>query len=886
MKYNHEKIEKKWQKEWEKKQLYKTQDTKEESKPFDKAQGKENFYALVEFPYPSGNLHAGHWYAFSVPDIFVRLRRMQGYDVMFPIGFDAFGLPAENAAIKRKLNPRTWTESNIAYMRKQLRSMGASFDWSRETVTCDPDYYRWTQWIFLQFFKKGLAYQAETPVNWCPKDKTVLANEQVVAGRCERCGGVIEQRMMKQWMLKITDYAEQLLKGLDKLNWPEEIKEAQRNWIGKSEGAEIDFLIRNFQFSIKVFTTRPDTLFGATYIVLAPEHEAIQKLKSKIKNWEEVKNYIKTTQSKTELERQQGEKDKTGVELKGVRAINPATKEDIPIFIADYVLAHYGTGAIMAVPAHDERDFKFAKKFKLSIRYVVSEENRLESGENVQRTFSPSEPANDALDTAQRRVDEQREKSSSGLRREENNRFYSAYIGNGILINSGKFNGMKSEDAKRTITEFVGGKMTSRYRLRDWVLSRQRYWGTPIPVVHCRPPARLPDGQAGGCGVVAVPEKDLPVKLPDIKDYLPTGDGKSPLAKAMKWVKTKCPKCGSSAERETDTMDTFVDSSWYFLRYCDPHNKKKFADAKKMRLWMPVDRYSGGAEHTTMHLLYSRFWMKAMHDCGFVELDEPYAVRMNRGIILGPDGQKMSKSRGNVVDPDEYVTKLGADTVRMYLAFIGPYSEVGSYPWDPRGILGIRRFLDRIWALGQKLSIDPRIAGSPPANWRAGDADSEIKQLERLLHKTIKKVTEDIEAFRFNTAISQLMIFFNEMEKFSGKSDPPVGGPDFQTFLKLLAPLAPHLAEELWQRLGNPIAKSIHQEPWPRYNPKLIEDETFELVIQINGKVRDKVKAPIDISQKEAEVLTFSREKVKNILGANQPRRVIFIPKRLINLVV
>ncbi|MFC1594855.1 leucine--tRNA ligase [Patescibacteria group bacterium] len=811
MQYSHRKIEKKWQKEWLKKEFYKTSD---------KVEDKKNFYALIEFPYPSGNLHAGHWYAYAIPDIFARMKRMQGLNIMFPIGFDAFGLPAENAAIKHGKNPKKWTYGNIDYMREQLNAMGSSFDWSREVITCDPDYYKWTQWIFLQFFKKGLAYQGETCVNWCPSCKTVLANEQVNAGWCERCGSGVEQKMMKQWMLKITDYADKLLEGSEKLDWPKEIKDAQRNWIGKSEGAMIDFKMQDTRlrgqanYKIQIFTTRPDTLFGATYMVLAPEHKLVEDLKNNIENWNDVEKYIKKTKSKTELERQQ-DKEKTGIELKGIKAINPANNEEIPIWIADYVLAGYGTGAIMAVPAHDERDYEFAKKFNIEIIPVIDSDKKIE-GE--------------------------------------------AYINEGKMINSGKFNGMDSEKAKKEITEFVHGKLTSQYKLRDWVVSRQRYWGVPIPIIHCEK-----------CGAQPVDEKELPVELPEVKDYMPTGDGKSPLAKVEKWVNAKCPKCGEKAERETDTLDTFVDSSWYFLRYCDPKNKKEFASQEKMKKWMPVDIYSGGAEHTTMHLLYSRFFIKAMHDLKLIDCDEPYTIRRNRGIILGPDGQKMSKSRGNVVDPDEYVKKFGADTVRMYLAFIGPYNEVGSYPWDPQGILGIRRFLDRVWNLGSKKNFDThqKLQDSPAL---------------RLLHKTIKKVTEDVEEFKFNTAISQLMIFSNLMDKSSSTGKAEFVSDIYRTFLILLSPFAPYITEEIWHNLGN--KESIHQEPWPKYDSKLVEDDVFQLVIQVDGKLRDSIEVPMGISQKDAEKQALASKNVQKYLNGKKPKKVIFVPKRLINIVI
>ena len=991
--YDHKKIEKKWQRAWEKSGIYKTPDKKK---------GVENFYSLVEFPYPSGNLHTGHWYAFAMPDIFVRKKRMEGKNILFPMGFDAFGLPAENAALKRGINPKKWTEDNIDYMRKQLKSMGASFDWDREVNTSSPEYYKWTQWIFLKFFEKGLAYQSETAVNWCPKDKTVLANEQVVGGKCERCGSEVEQKIMKQWMLKITDYAERLLSGLEKLNWKEEIKEAQRNWIGKSEGAEIDFQIKGAPFykgvvlfasnnqgklkrmrklfkeaglaislklpkeigiddcgveedgktlaenaekkaralagktdlpvladdsgffidgaeidpitvkrnalkgkgekslsveevgklmneyyrkiavdrggsvdaewknalclvtpekivihvetirpviltdklrgqmdpymplrplyiskvtgkyvleqteqeelkelspitegikklftpSIKVFTTRADTLFGATYLVLAPEHPFVEigNRKSLFGNKKEIDAYLKKARLKTPLQRQQEAKEKTGVELKGITAINPANGEEISIWVSDYVLWGYGAGAIMAVPQHDERDRAFAEKFGLPI---------------VDRPLV----------------------------------------------------------TKEEIIKKFGGKEVIQYRLRDWVVSRQRYWGVPIPIVRCEK-----------CGPQAVQEKDLPILLPEIKDYKPRSDGKSPLAKAKGWLDARCPSCGGMAERETDTLDTFVDSSWYFLRYCDPKNKKKFADSKKIEAWMPVDLYSGGAEHTTMHLLYSRFWYKAMFDLGLIPKDigdEPYLERRNRGIILGPDGQKMSKSRGNIIDPDEYVQKFGADTVRMYLAFLGPYNEVGSYPWDPHGILGIRRFLGRVWALASSKFF----ALNPPSETSGGSDASQNLDATRALHKTIKKVTEDIDAFQFNTAISALMVLLNKMEKLQN-----IDYKLWTDFLKLLAPFAPHLTEEMWAKLGN--KKSTHLEGWPEFDPKLTEEGAFELVVQINGKARDKFEVPINITKEEAERLTLSREKVKLALENKKPQKIIFVPRRLINIVV
>jgi leucyl-tRNA synthetase len=805
-KYDPKDIEKKWQDRWEKDGLYKTPDS---------VQGKDNEFVLVEFAYPSGNLHVGHWYAFSVMDIYARWRRMRDKNVLFPMGFDAFGLPAENAAIKNKVNPRKWTYENIEYMKKQLRAMGAMFDWSREVVTSNPKYYKWTQWLFLKLLERNLAYRAETAVNWCPSCKTVLANEQVVAGHCERCGHEVEQRRMKQWQLRITDYADRLLEDLEKLDWPEPIKSSQRNWIGKSEGAEIEFRIRNQESGIKVFTTRPDTIFGATYLVLSPEKalEIIQESKESarpndlgrpvgrgITNKEEVESYIKKAKGKTELERQEN-KEKTGVELKGIKAVNKATKEEIPIWVADYVLGGYGTGAIMAVPAHDERDFEFAKKFDLSVVKVIS------GGEEL------------------------------------------PYTGAGKLINSGKFDGKNSKEAIPEITKFVRGERKTTYKMRDWVISRQRYWGCPIPVIHCNK-----------CGAVPVPEKDLPVILPEIEDYLPTGDGKSPLAKAGKWVNIKCPKCDGEAKRETDTFDTFVDSSWYFLRYADPKNEKEFASKEKMKAWIPVDFYSGGAEHTTMHLLYSRFFHKALHDLGLVNEPEPYVRRMNRGLILGPDGNKMSKSKGNVVNPDDYVERLGADTVRTYLAFIGPYNEVGSYPWSPDSIIGVRRFLERVWKISHNLKLSI-------------NEETEIK-----LHETIKAVTDVLKAVKMNTAISAMMEFVNKAEHTGITKD------QFETFLKLLAPFCPHVAEEIWHNLGH--KSSIHKENWPIFDSEKIKKAEVTITIQINGKTRSTMIIPANLDEDAVKMRALTLPEVKKWIGEQKINKTFHVKNRLINIVL
>ena len=811
--YDHKRIESKWQKAWAEAKLYETPD---------KAAGNNNFYLLVEFPYPSGNLHVGHWYAFAVPDILARLYRMKGKNVMYPIGFDAFGLPAENAAIKNKLNPRVWTEQNIEYMKKQIASMGTSFDMSRMVSTIDPQYYKWTQWQFLQFFKKGLAYQKDTPVNWCPNDKTVLANEQVVDGKCERCGSEVVQKQMLQWNIKITDYADRLVDDLAPLAWPEPIKEAQLNWIGRSEGTEIDFFLdfgdpavnarvgsAGKKAHITVFTTRADTLFGATYLVLAPEHPWVTLAlghKTVLKNNDEVGKYVDRANKKTDLERQEN-KEKTGVRLEGADAITPATGEKIPVFVADYVLGHYGTGAIMAVPAHDERDMAFAEKFKLPIKYVIKPIER-----------GPDEGT-----------------------------FYGAQTKEGFLFHSGEFDGLRSEDAKKKMTEAFGRRKTT-YKLRDWIVSRQRYWGVPIPIVHCEK-----------CGPVAVKDEDLPVLLPDIEDYLPSGEGKSPLAKVKSFVDVECPECGGKAERETDTLDTFVDSSWYFIRYTDPHNEKEFAAKGKQANWLPVDLYSGGAEHTTMHVLYSRFWHKALFDLGLVADAEPYTRRMNRSIILGPDGQKMSKSRGNVIDPDSVVEKLGADTVRMYLAFIGPYSEVGSYPWNPDGVVGVRRFLERLWKAQQYAQKD------------------DVASLQNVLHKTIKKVGEDATQMKFNTAIAQLMILLNAVEK-----EKKIGEKQWKTMLTLVAPFAPHIAEELWNESGG--KGSVHSQAWPEFDPKLLADDEVTIAIQIDGKTRGTIVLPANVTKDEIE--KHARLKVEVRLKGVKVARVVVVPGRLINFVL
>ncbi|OGN04531.1 MAG: leucine--tRNA ligase [Candidatus Yanofskybacteria bacterium RIFCSPHIGHO2_01_FULL_44_17] len=801
-KYNPKQIESKWQKYWEAKKVYNTKEA------------ENNYMLLTEFPYPSGNLHIGHWYAFALPDILARYLRMTGKNVMYPIGFDAFGLPAENAAIKNNIHPETWTKKNITYMTKQLKSMGATFDWSREVQTIDPDYYKWTQWMFLKFYEKGWVYRAATKVNWCPNDKTVLANEQVVDGRCDRCDSEVIQKELTQWMFKITEFADDLAGGLKDLDWQETAKLGQLNWIGRSEGAKIKFKLTDIpgqkdgRHFVDAFTTRADTLFGVTAVVISPEL-AQKWIDVGWRASEEVKEYVKKSLTKRELERQETA-EKTGIDA-GIFAVNPINDEKIPVWVADYVLGHYGTGAVMFVPAHDQRDYEFAKKYSLLIKTVV-------------------EPV--AI---------------------EKNLTNEAYVGPGILANSGKYNGVESEDAKKKITEELKlsgfGDFQRTYRLHDWVLSRQRYWGVPIPMVNCLK-----------CGYQPAPEKDLPIKLPSLEDFKPADDGRSPLAKATKWLKVKCPKCEGEAERETDTMDTFVDSSWYFMRYTDPKNKKEFASKEKMAKWLPVPMYIGGAEHTTMHLLYARFFAKALQKLGHVDFLEPFIGRRNRGIILGPDHQKMSKSRGNVVDPDIEVKKYGADAVRMYLAFMGPYEQGG--PWSPGGIIGVYRFLSRVWNV---------------FNFAKDVVLPSAKNI--VLHKTIKKIGEDIQNMRFNTGVSELMKLLNELESYQ----LPVSVQ--KTFLQLLAPFAPHMTEEVWINVMK-NKNSIHLEKWPKYDPKLIIEEKVALVVQVNGKTRDVIKASGSLSEEEVRKLALASDKIKKHLVGKDVKKFIYVPGRLINLVI
>jgi len=805
--FDHAAIEAKWQNRWKEAELYKV----------DKCSAKkEKKFILTEFPYPSGNLHIGHWYAFAVPDIYVRALRMQGYDVLYPVGFDSFGLPAENAAIKRKLDPKAWTYDNIAYMTKQLESMGNSFDWSRMVITSNPEYYRWTQWIFLQFFKKDLAYRGVGMVNWCPTDNTVLANEQVVDGKCERCGATVEQREMPEWKMRITQYADRLIDDLSPLPWPEFIKDLQRNWIGRSEGAEITFKLSTGD-NLTVFTTRPDTLYGATFCVIAPEHALVQKLKPSITNWDEVTAYQKATSQKNDIERQAVGKEKTGVKLEGVTATNPASGETIPLFIADYVLARYGTGALMAVPAHDERDFAFATKYNLQKKAVI-----LPMG---------------ADDGASYEDQIKRITAGEEIYADED----------GTLINSEEFNDIYSADAKEKIVSKVGGKMKSTYKVRDWSISRQRYWGVPIPIVYD------PQGKPH-----AVPDEHLPWTLPTDVDITPTGE--PPLAKSKELKERTERIFGAGWTPEVETMDTFVCSSWYYMRYTDPKNETAFASLEAQKAWMPIDIYFGGSEHTTMHLLYSRFVQKALFDMGLTSVSEPYNVRINRGLVLGPDGNKMSKSKGNVIDPDEQVTRMGADTVKMYLAFMGPYAQPSNYPWDLGGIAGIRRFLERAYDLSEKIT------------------ESGAEESTRLIHQTIVKVTADVAAFKFNTAISALMMFINIAEK-SGLTQG-----DYELFLRTLAPFAPHLSEELWEKAGK--TTSIHLEAWPKADMSLTAETSLIIAVQINGKSRETITIAPGASQDEVMAIAQANESIAKRLEGQEMVKIIYVQDKILNLIV
>jgi leucyl-tRNA synthetase len=813
--YRPSEIEPKWQQRWEEQGLYRAVEDPT----------KQKWYALVMFPYTSGDLHIGHWYNFAPADTHARFMRMKGYNVLFPFGFDAFGLPAEEAAIRHGIHPFTWTNQNIERMRRQAKSIGGMYDWSREIATHLPEYYKWTQWFFLKFYEHGLAYRALAPANWCPHCQTTLANEQVINGTCERCHTPVTRKMLEQWFFRITKYAEELLADLETLQWPERIILMQRNWIGKSVGAEIIFTAESGD-PIPVFTTRPDTLFGATFMVLAPEHPLVEKLTTPDRR-AEVQAYIERAARETEIERLSTEKEKTGVFI-GAYAINPANGRRIPIYIADYVLLTYGTGAIMAVPAHDERDWDFAKKYGIPIIEVIRPEGK------------GDEPLTEA------------------------------YTGPGILVNSGQFDGMPSEEGKWAITDWLAaqgkGRRAVSYHMRDWLISRQRYWGAPIPIVYCKKKC-TPDG------IVPVPEDQLPVLLPEDAEFLPTGE--SPLKRHRGFVETTCPRCGGPAERETDTMDTFVDSSWYFLRYVSPHEQDRPFDPEKVRYWLPVDQYMGGAEHAVMHLLYARFFTKALADMGLIDFREPFIRLFNQGIILGEDGQKMSKSRPEyVVDPDEYVAKYGADTVRCFLMFIGPWELGGN--WSSAGIVGVWRFLNRVWNLVTGQAEESAAAPQPVTQ----------DELRRLTHKTIKRVSEDIERFRFNTMIAALMEYVNALYRVRSPEveQTPAWQEAMDTLLLLLAPSAPHLAEELWHRRGH--RESVHLQSWPTYDPALTVEETVTLVIQVNGRVRDRMEVPANLPEEEIRRLALERPRVQQFTGGKPPHNVIVVPGRLVNIVV
>jgi leucyl-tRNA synthetase len=994
LEYNHLKIEKKWQSFWDKKKLYEVKE---------KGKGK-TFYGLIEFPYPSGSgLHVGHIRSNTAMDIISRKRRMEGYNVLYPIGWDAFGLPTEQYAIKTGVNPVIVTKKNTDIFRKQLKALGFSFDWSREINTTDPQYYKWTQWIFLQMYKKGLAYKAKTTINWCPKDKIGLANEEVVDGKCERCGTTTVKKEKEQWMLAITKYADRLDKDLDDVDFLEKIKIQQRNWIGKSEGSEIDFQITsagsNLAECVKVFTTRADTLFGVTYIVLSPEHHLISSLKSQISNWDEVEKYINSVKDKTDIERTGEDKDistssvqvKTGVELKGIKAINPAydgaspaNNEEISVWIADYVLASYGTGAVMAVPAHDERDFAFAKKYNLPIKQVIMPENvnadknpprsgkkdternvvhiilrdkknnsvllahlkgevwgdnkpinfiigGIEEGESeietaireikeetgytdvsfvekipfdvqakffqaqkdVNRTVHVRTLVFDLLSEKKVPVDEEEKDKHDFVWVPENKvtdllnipddiltwKYYQkggfAFTDDGVLINSGSFSKLNSKEANKKITEFVGGKIVTKYKLRDWVFSRQRYWGEPIPLIfcdNCKKQAEIKNDVTNS-GWIPVPEKDLPVILPKVKKYEPTDNGESPLSAISKWVNTKCPNCKGPARRETDTMPNWAGSSWYFLRYIDPKNKKTFAGKNKLKYWGnssskikagPVDWYNGGMEHTTLHLLYSRFWHKFLYDINMVPTPEPYIKRTSHGMILASGGEKMSKSKGNTVNPDDVVKNFGADTLRLYEMFMGPFDQ--AVAWSTDSIVGPRRFIEKLWRL----------------QYRISNTKSKLKNdsdLDIFIHKTIKKVGEDIESMSFNTAVSACMILLNEFEKreFIKKDD-------FKLFLQILAPFIPHVTEELWQSVGE--TKSIHLSSWPKFNPDKIISDKVTIAVQINGKVRAEISIEKEASEESVKSLVLSLPEILKYLEGKEIIRFIYVKGRIANLLI
>jgi leucyl-tRNA synthetase len=833
MKYNPREIEPKWQKKWLEERVYEP----------DLDEAKKPFFNLMMFPYPSAEgLHVGNMYAFTGSDIYGRKKRMEGFDVFEPIGLDGFGIHSENYAMKVGTHPVDQAKKSEAHFYDQLQKIGNGFAWNERVETYKPEYYHWTQWLFVQMWKHDLAYRKRQSVNWCPKDQTVLSDEQVEDGKCERCGTVVIKKELEQWSFRITKYADQLLNNLEKLDWSEKVKIAQKNWIGRSEGAEIEFKVQGLTSNIRVFTTRPDTLFGATYLVVAPEHPIVEDLKSKIEDGEKVEKYIAEAKSKNNEERSAEGREKTGVELKGVKAVNPVNNEEIPVWVADYVLGSYGTGAIMAVPAHDERDFEFAKKFGLPVQRVVSP-----------RPLSVGLRNNAVAGGA-----------SPELRIETD--FWS---GDGILVNSGKFDGMDSETAKKEITKFVHGEMKTQFRLRDWIISRQRYWGPPIPMIFCDACAKAGKGEHEDMpGWYAVDEKDLPVLLPYVKDFRPTGSGVSPLATDKEFYEAKCPACGSMARRETDVSDTFLDSAWYYLRYLDTKNEKTALNDARVKHWLPAALYTGGAEHSVLHLLYVRFVALALHDWGFVDFEEPFKKFRAHGLII-KDGAKMSKSKGNVVNPDEYIANFGADTLRMYLMFLAPFEQGGDF--RDSGVLGIERFLKRAWnCAGNEFSVVPAAAGI--------HASSE-KEIHSLLHKTIKKVTEDIEDLHYNTAISALMILLNGFEEHGATKD------DFEIFLKLLAPFAPHITEEIWRETFD-HQTSIHREPWPIYDPKLLIADTVTIVLQVNGKMRGILQMAASVTEEDAKAAALADENVKRTIGSATPKKIVYVDKKLVNIVV
>ena len=800
--YNHKVVEKKWQKVWDDEKAFAA--TNDYSKP--------KYYALVEFPYPSGQgLHVGHPRPYTALDIVARKRRMQGYNVLYPMGWDAFGLPTENYAIKNKIHPKIVTENNVKHFKDQLHSLGYSFDWDREINTTDPKYYKWTQWIFLKLFKAGLAYKKEMPINWCTSCKVGLANEEVVNGVCERCGAPVVRKVKSEWMLKITDYADKLIEGLNDVDYIERVKVSQKNWIGRSTGAEVDFQIKDTEDKLRIYTTRCDTLFGVTYMVVSPEHPYLDKYKDQIKNWEEIVAYREQASRKSDFERAELAKDKTGVAIDGLTAINPVNGKEVPIWVSDYVLMSYGTGAIMAVPAHDERDWEFAKKFHLPIIQVVAK-----NGEVVD--------VNEAAFTD---------------------------VATGVLINSDFLNGLEVKEAKEKMIKFLEekgiGQAKTNYKLRDWVFSRQRYWGEPIPIVHC-----------DKCGYVPIDESELPLLLPEVESYMPTDNGESPLAAMTDWVNTTCPCCGGPAKRETDTMPQWAGSSWYFLRYTDPHNDKALASPEALKYWLPVDWYNGGMEHTTLHLLYSRFWHKFLYDQGVVPTPEPYQKRTSHGMILGENGEKMSKSRGNVVNPDDIVQEYGADTLRTYEMFIGAFDLAAS--WSEDGVKGCRRFLDRVWKLQDLMT----------------DEEGYSKDLETKMHQTIKKVSNDFENLKYNTAIAAMMTLLNDFYKKGS-----ITRGELKTLIILLNPVAPHITEEMWQIIG--CEGRVYQQTWPEFEEAKTVESSVEIAVQINGKVKGTLGIQKD--DPKDQVIAKAKEVIADKLTGNIVKE-IYVPRRLVNIVM